>query len=206
NATQSMSASLRQRSKRCIAANSSRSNAARQNPCSFEHRVGADEKRFRNGQSEHLCSLEVYDQLEFGRQLNRQVGGGRTLEDEIDIRCCAPEQIRRIVAERYQASALREVAIAVNRREPVSGRQLDDELAVSQRHGMRRDNKAAVRLGGECGDGLLDVARISNREGEELYSLRRGSRFGRVEEPHIGSGVRIEHESDSSGAGRNLFE
>src|SRR5215475_10336665 len=115
---------------------------SQQHSCSFDHLVGAGEKRFRNGQSKGLCSLEVYDQLEFGRQLNRQVRGIRTLENEIDIRCCAPEQIRRIVAERYQASALREVAIAVNRREAVSDRQLDDEVAVSQCHGMRRDNKA----------------------------------------------------------------
>jgi len=35
---------------------------------------------------------------------------------------------------------------------------------------MRRDNKAAVRLGGECGDVLLDVGRVSNREGGLLYS------------------------------------
>src|SRR5262249_58555372 len=103
------------------------------------------------------------------RKQTGQLSGICTFKSEIDIRCGPAEQIRRIVAERYQASALREVAIAVNRREAVAGRQLDEELAVSQRHGMRRDNKAAVRLGGECGDGLLDVARISNREGEELY-------------------------------------
>src|SRR5262249_15493382 len=140
------------------------------------------------------------------RKQTGQLSGICTFKSEIDIRCCAAKQIRRIVAERYQASALRKVAIAVNRREAVAGRQLDEELAVSQRHGMRRDNKAAVRLGGECGDGLLDVARISDREGEELYSERRGSRFGRVGETHIRSGVRIDHEADSSSAGRNLFE
>src|SRR5262245_27438231 len=184
----------------------SRPSAARQNPCSFDHFVGADEKRFRKGQSECLCSLEVYDQLEFGRQLNRQIGGVRTLENEIDICCCAPEQIRRIVSERYQASALREVAIAVNSREAVSDGQCDDELAVSQRHAVRRDNNAAARLGGECGDALLDIGRISNSEGGQLYSERRGSCFGRVEETHIGSSVRIEDESDSFGVGRNLFE
>src|SRR5262249_40503282 len=91
-------------------------------PPLFDHLVGAGEKRFRNGQSERLGGLEVYDQLEFGRQLNRQVRGVRTLESEIDIRCRTPEQIRRVVAERYQASALREVAIAVNRWEAVSNR------------------------------------------------------------------------------------
>src|SRR5215471_5660759 len=71
-------------------------------PPLFDHLVSAGEKRFRNGQSERLGSLEIYDQLEFGRQLNRQVRGIRTLKNEIDIRCCAPEQIRRVVAERYQ--------------------------------------------------------------------------------------------------------
>jgi hypothetical protein len=35
---------------------------------------------------------------------------------------------------------------------------------------MRRDNKAAVWLGGECGDALLDIGRISNSEGGQLYS------------------------------------
>jgi hypothetical protein len=63
----------------------------------FDHVVGAGEKRFRDGQSDRLCGLEVYDQLEFGRQLNRQLRGICTLENEIDIRCCAAEQIRRIV-------------------------------------------------------------------------------------------------------------
>src|SRR5262249_11969243 len=91
-------------------------------PPLFDHLVGAGEKRFRNGQSERLGSLEVYDQLEFVRQLNRRVRGTSTIENKIDIRCGAPEQVRRVVAERYQASALREVAVAVNRGEVVSDR------------------------------------------------------------------------------------
>src|SRR4030095_10272382 len=33
---------------------------------SFDHLVGAGEERFRDDQSECLCSLQVYDQLEFG--------------------------------------------------------------------------------------------------------------------------------------------
>src|SRR5262245_7946925 len=41
----------------------------------FDHVVGAGEKRFRDGQSDRRCGLEVYDQLEFGRQLNRQLRG-----------------------------------------------------------------------------------------------------------------------------------
>jgi hypothetical protein len=55
------------------------------------------------------------------------------------------------------------------------GRKLDDQRAVSERHGMRRDNKTAIGLGGECGNALLDVGRIANSEGSQLYCERRDS-------------------------------
>jgi hypothetical protein len=52
---------------------------------SFDHLVGEGEQRWWNFDPERLCSLQVYDQLEFDRQLNRQVRGLRTLENEIGI-------------------------------------------------------------------------------------------------------------------------
>src|SRR5215510_275146 len=44
-------------------------------PTSMALPFGAGEKRFRDGQSDRRCGVEVYDQLEFGRQLNRQLRG-----------------------------------------------------------------------------------------------------------------------------------
>src|SRR5262249_218801 len=83
------------------------------------HLVGAREKRFGDGKTERLSCFEIYDQLKLGRQLNWQIGRFGTLQNQIDICRRASEQVRGIVAKRYQASAFREVAIAIDRRQPV---------------------------------------------------------------------------------------
>ena len=84
--------------------------------------------------------------------------------------------------------------------------QVDDELAISQCHGMRRDDKTAVGLGRERRDVLFDVDGVTNRKAGQLYRERRSGGFSGVEETHIGGCVRIEDESDVSGAGCDLFE
>ena len=48
---------------------------------SFDHRVGAGEDRLRDCQAEGLRRLEIDDQLERGRLLNRQIGGLGAVED-----------------------------------------------------------------------------------------------------------------------------
>src|ERR671911_531070 len=45
----------------------------------FDYLVGAGQERGRDRQPEPLRSLEIDDQLEFGRLLDRQVGGPGTL-------------------------------------------------------------------------------------------------------------------------------
>jgi hypothetical protein len=45
----------------------------------FDHLVGAGEQRRRHGEAEGLGSFEVNHQLEFGRLLDRQIGGLRAL-------------------------------------------------------------------------------------------------------------------------------
>ena len=52
----------------------------------FDHLVGCGEQRLRNGQSEHLCGLEIDNQFVLGRRLHRQIGWLLALEDAIDIR------------------------------------------------------------------------------------------------------------------------
>src|SRR6516225_528912 len=53
--------------------------------CSFYDLSGAGEDRWGDGQPERLCRLEVDDQLEGGRLLNRQIGGLLALEDPSDV-------------------------------------------------------------------------------------------------------------------------
>jgi len=52
---------------------------------SFDHLVGQIEHARRNGQAERLGGLEIDDQLECRRLLDRQIGGLGALEDLSDI-------------------------------------------------------------------------------------------------------------------------
>ena len=48
---------------------------------SFDDLVGAGEDRLQNSEAERLGRLEIDDQLEFRRLLDRQIGGLGALED-----------------------------------------------------------------------------------------------------------------------------
>ena len=46
---------------------------------SLDGLVGTRKQRLRHGEAEHLGGLQIDDQLEFGRLLDRQIGGLGTL-------------------------------------------------------------------------------------------------------------------------------
>ena len=56
----------------------------------------------------------------------------------------------------------------------------NDQLAMPQRHRMRRDNEAAVGLGCERRDSALDIGSIVHSKREDLYTECRPSGFGRT--------------------------
>jgi hypothetical protein len=53
----------------------------------------------RHVEAESFRCLEIDDQLKLSWELHRQIRRLRALEDAIDIRCRAPEQIGRVIAE-----------------------------------------------------------------------------------------------------------
>src|SRR6266404_486375 len=64
----------------------------------LDHLGGAQQNRGRDGDAERLRGLEVEDQLDFGRLLDRQVGWLLALEDAIDAAGRAPVRVDRIRA------------------------------------------------------------------------------------------------------------
>ena len=54
-------------------------------PLLFDHLIGALQERLRDGEAERLGGLEIDDQLEFRRWLDRQIAGLGALENTIDI-------------------------------------------------------------------------------------------------------------------------
>ena len=57
---------------------------------SFDHLVGAGEDRWRDGDAELLGSLEIDDQLEGRRLLDRQIGRLGAVEDLSDVTAWRP--------------------------------------------------------------------------------------------------------------------
>ena len=62
---------------------------------SFDYLVGAGEQRRWHGEVERLSSLEIDDQLELGRLLDRKIGRISTFQNLIDKGCRATEQMVR---------------------------------------------------------------------------------------------------------------
>ena len=77
---------------------------------SFDHLVGAGEEGGRQLQVELPCSFLVHDQLKFGWGLNRQFGRIGTVQDSINIGCCACDILLDAHPVRHKAADLAEEA------------------------------------------------------------------------------------------------
>src|SRR5262249_37166249 len=71
----------------------------------FDDLVGERDKLVWHLQPERLCSLEVDDQLEFGRILHGQLAHSLSLENAIDIRCRTPVHISNVKSIRDETAA-----------------------------------------------------------------------------------------------------
>ena len=79
-----------------------------------------------------------------GRRLHRQIGGLLALEDAVDVAGRVSVLIDIIGSIGDQATGGDEVAFVVDRRQPVLGRKLDDQIAMTRRQRARRYDQAAV--------------------------------------------------------------
>jgi len=86
----------------------------------------------RHVEAELLRRLQVDDQLEFRRRLNRQVGRLFAFEDAIDVGCDAPINFDQISPIRQQRAASRENAEGRDRRQAMAVGQHHDGLAVRE--------------------------------------------------------------------------
>src|SRR5262249_47082234 len=62
----------------------------------FDHLIRSQQYRLWDVEADRLRSLEVNEQLEFGRLLDWEVGWLCALEKLVHIRCRAPKQVRQI--------------------------------------------------------------------------------------------------------------
>src|SRR6516225_12278112 len=135
---------------------------------SLDHLVGAGEQSWCHRETERSRCLEINDQLELRRLLDRKVGGLLALEDAIDIGCGAAEQIGALNSVGDQASAPGELRNRIDYRQVLLRRQGDDHLVRE----LRKLSGRAIRPP-DCWRPATAMARpssISSRTGETISS------------------------------------
>jgi hypothetical protein len=70
---------------------------SQQHSCSFDHLIGAGEQRRGDFEAQRLRGIAVDYQLEFGRLLNRQVGGSPAMLSTVEMTAANGLVVRRLV-------------------------------------------------------------------------------------------------------------
>src|SRR4030095_6401489 len=130
---------------------------------SLDDLIRPRQQRGRDREAEGFGGLEVDDESELRRLLDRQVGWLGALENLRRQRRAPPEQIGIIRPVAQEAAKLRPDRRLRNRREPVRGGELQETCAERKRDVMHPE-----RIMPRCcdrGQGMVTVSRVANFQG-----------------------------------------
>src|SRR5215831_10979206 len=119
----------------------------------FDHLVGGREQSWWHTEIKRSRCLEINDQLELARLLDRKVGGLLALEDAIDIGCAAAEQVGAINTVSDQASTPGELRNRIDCGQVLLRRRGDDHLTMGTSETVRQSDQASGLLTTCHGDG-----------------------------------------------------
>src|SRR6516225_12236401 len=96
---------------------------------SFDHLIGAQQYRSRHLETKGPRGLEINDEIELAWLLHRKIGRLLALENSACVSSDLVIRGRGVSSVAYQASNSHEIAISVDRRNLMAGRQRDKFIA-----------------------------------------------------------------------------
>ena len=111
----------------------------------FNNLISAGKQRRRHSEAECLSRLEVDHQLVFGRVLHWKVGRLFAPKDAIHVASSLPAWIDRVRSVRNEATVSDVVTERIDRRQSVSRRQQDDQIAIIDRQSASDIDQTAIR-------------------------------------------------------------
>src|SRR6516162_9113927 len=173
----------------------------------FDHLVGGYQQRRWHLQVEGLRGLEVDDQFELDRLLYGQIGGLLAPQYSINICRRLSELVTDIDAVRNQAALIGKIPKAKDGRQPIAGREFNDQLAVARCEGVGGKHQTATRLVPKLHDYRIDFRRLTNGAHEQLHRQLLRCRFCRTGKLYDSGGrIWIEQDCNACDAWGDLLE
>ena len=120
---------------------------------SFNHLVGAQQERLRDRQAKRLGGIQIDDEIEFGRLLDRDVAWLGPSQNLVNIVCGTAEQVEEVWSIRHQTSRFDGRPIALYRRQARIARQGVDASLVGEQDRIDTDVKSFRAVLELCEDG-----------------------------------------------------
>src|ERR1051326_8608356 len=154
----------------------------------FDHLVSARDERGWYVEAERARGLEIDDELEGGRLLDRQIAGLLALEDAVDVGGRPPELVVLTEAVGKQPTLIREHAQRIDRRQAMTRGECNDLRTVHRREGIEGNDNPAAALACELLDCGFDLLAAPHRAVDERNADRRGVPLDAVDNL-VGSGA-----------------
>ena len=172
---------------------------------SLDDLVCEREQGWRHLETEHSSRSDIDGQLEFRWCLCRQIARIGTFQDSINVRCRPVKNICGLWSVGDQSPFAGKLAVGENRRKTMLRCRADDQAAMYDGVGVRRNEQTTARFLGKLRHGLFDFRLVADWSCLDLQRTGWRNGFKRTQEDIVmRSSCRIEHDGESMNARREL--